>query len=121
MKWITLTEENYAVFCNSIENMDQCWNDIVKESTSDNIEKNMKLKIIYDLFFYGLRYCALSKLRFEVASGVWELIQDELEYLALKKDYLGASIFENSTADIADSSKRYQLKVVSILSFYLKS
>lgn len=114
MKWITLTEENYVKFCENEENMEESWNLIVKESTPDNVEKNLKLKIIYDVFLYGLRYCAIHKLRFAVASALWELIQDELEYLSLKKDFSGSSIFENSSAEIADSCKRYQLKVINI-------
>jgi len=111
MKWLSLTKENYVKFCDNISEMEENWNLIVKDSTADSSEKNMKLKIIYDLFFYGLRYCALSKLRFEVACAVWEIIQDELEYLSLKKDYSGESIFESSTADVTESCKRYQMKV----------
>ena len=117
MKWVKLSEENYAAFVENIDFMETGWNNIVRESTSDQLDQNLRLKIIYDLFFYALRFCALEKLSFKVVTSLWNLIEEELDFLMSKRDNLNTTIFANSNIEVAELSSRYKDKVL-ILSRY---
>lgn len=111
MKWVKLSEENYAAFVESIDLIETGWNNIVRESTTDQLDQNLRLKIIYDLFFYALRFCALEKFSFKILLSLWNLVEEELDFLMNKKDNLNTTIFANSNAEVVDLSSRYKQKV----------
>ena len=117
MKWVKLSEESYIAFVNNVEFMEDNWNMILNESTSDRLDQNLRLKIIYDLFFFALRFCALTKLSFTSVCALWNIIEEELDNLIARKDDINISIFANSNGDVADLSARYKQKVTFSFKF----
>ena len=111
MKWVKLSEENYATFVENIDFIETGWNNIVRESTSDQLDQNLRLKIIYDLFFYALRFCALEKFSFKILISLWNLVEEELDYLVNNRDNSNTTIFANSNVEVAELSFRYKQKV----------
>ena len=111
MKWVKLSEENYAAFVDNIDFMETGWSNILRESTSDQLDQNLRLKIIYDLFFYALRFCALEKFSFSVVNSLWSLIEEELDFLVNKRDNSNTTIFASSNIEVAELSSRYKEKV----------
>ena len=119
MKWVKLSEESYIAFVNNVEFMEDNWNMILNESTSDRLDQNLRLKIIYDLFFFALRFCALAKLSFTSVCALWNIIEEELDNLIVRKDDINISIFANSNGDVADLSARYKQKVTFHSSLFM--
>lgn len=116
MHWVTVTEEQYSRLTENADELEQIWKIIIESSTSIILEKNFRMKIIFDLFFYALRFSVLSKSSYQSLAILFGLIQDELEYTSSSKESI-VSIFSSSYDKIV--LERYREKVSLLLQLYI--
>lgn len=105
VEWMNFDEKLYTEFCGVEQSDRDRWALLTSTSPHDDVEINLKLKIVYELFFRAIHFCCSCQFPYNKATIMLEILQKELNYLCFSKQNLDP--VSETVVDMNAAKSRY--------------